>query len=182
MFVATSTRTMANARPKTFEREVWRSVEQIRSERRAASEEEQNKREAERQMKAAIEAAKAERARREAKRREILERIENTMKRSREERVPIGERVPIREILRTLCEFHDVTIGELMSRRRTRFLMQVRHEAIRAVADARPDMSLPEIGRVFDGRDHTTILHSLRTTAKEGFDYRGRISDKGAER
>ncbi len=162
--------TMANARFKVAI-EAPPNAEKIRAERRA------------REVQEAIFRARAvEKARRENRRREILERIEKTLKRYREDRVDrvqLSERIPIRQILRVLCDFHGVTVDDLMSRRRQRYLVKIRHEAIRAVADARPDMSLPELGRVFDGRDHTTIMHSLRQTAKPGFDYRGMPQNTG---
>ncbi|MBX3751922.1 MAG: hypothetical protein KF897_17725, partial [Opitutaceae bacterium] len=44
---------------------------------------------------------------------------------------------------------------------RTRHVVEARFEAIRLVRAARPDLSLPAIGRLFN-RDHTTILHALK--------------------
>ena len=62
---------------------------------------------------------------------------------------------------------HGMSFRDLVGASRTKLLVIARDEAIRAVADARPDMSLPAIGRVFK-RDHTTILHSLRKTWTAG--------------
>lgn len=62
---------------------------------------------------------------------------------------------------------HGVRYQDIVGASRTRSIVIVRHAAMRAVADARPDMSLPQIGRAFN-RDHTTIIHALRKTKKEG--------------
>lgn len=142
---------------------VTRSIEEIRAEKRRAEMAERVRR-----------ASEEQKVIREQRRREILARIEKALNTYKGDRMPREERIPVRQILHTLCDFHGVSVAEVMSRRRLRYLCKIRDEAIRAVADSRPDMSLPEIGRLFDGRDHTTILHSLRKTAKEGCDYRGR--------
>lgn len=162
MFVASYRNTMRNAKPKYVEASVpVKTMAQIRAEKLA---DEKFK-------------ADRERAIREHRRREILARIEAAFKRYKGDRVPVEERIPVRQILGTICAFHGVTRAELMSRGRQRFMCKIRDEAIRAVADARPDMSLPELGRIFGGRDHTTIIHSLRKTAKPGCDCRNRPLD-----
>lgn len=159
MFIASYERTMRNAKPKFYEPVVVRTMDQVRAERMARDE-------AERLRVSARDA-------REKRRREILGKIEYSLNRYRLDNVPLTEKLPIREILKAICDFHGVTVEKIMGRNRQRFMTKIRDEAIRAVADARPDMSLPELGRVFDGRDHTTILFSLKKTAKPGFDYRG---------
>lgn len=62
---------------------------------------------------------------------------------------------------------HGVRYRDIVGVSRAKSLVIIRHAAIRAVADARPDMSLPQIGHVFN-RDHTTILWALRKTKKQG--------------
>ena len=172
MFVASSTRTMANARFKFVEPPecIIRSIDDIRAEKRRLELAEKMAR-----------ATEEQRAIREQRRREILERIESVLKAHKGDRMPREERIPVRQILHTICDFHGVSVAEVMSRRRLRYLCKIRDEAVRAVADSRPDMSLPEIGRMFAGRDHTTILHSLRKTAKPGCDYRGRPLENTSE-
>lgn len=61
----------------------------------------------------------------------------------------------------TLIEFPKITRAELTSRRRTAILVRPRQIAM-YLAKILTDQSLPEIGRRFGGRDHTTVLHAVR--------------------
>jgi chromosomal replication initiation ATPase DnaA len=160
MFVARYENTMRNARPKFVEPVQVRTMDQIRAERRARIEAE----EAEARLAVDL------REKRKKRHDEVTAKIERFLTHYAADKSAI--KVPIKEILQSICDFHGVTIQRLMSRDRQRFMTKIRDEAIRAVADARPEMSLPELGRVFDGRDHTTILFSLRKTAVPGHDYR----------
>ena len=81
--------------------------------------------------------------------------------------VPVHRANSARVIAMTVAARHGMTFELVAGASRNKRIVAVRDEAIRAVADARPDMSLPAIGRVFN-RDHTTILHSLRKTRAEG--------------
>lgn len=66
----------------------------------------------------------------------------------------------VRKVIEAVCNRHEITYTDVMSRSRFADVVAARHEAIVAVAAAFPWMSLPKIGRVF-GRDHTSILHAL---------------------
>lgn len=72
-----------------------------------------------------------------------------------------------RAIVSEVAGNNGLSFSEVVGARRDRHVVAVRDAAIRAVADARPDMSLPAISRIFH-RDHTTIMHSLRKTKKPG--------------
>jgi hypothetical protein len=61
----------------------------------------------------------------------------------------------------TLTEFPSVTITELRSQRRTKTVVRARQIAM-YLAKTETGQSLPELGRRFGGRDHTTILHGVR--------------------
>lgn len=52
--------------------------------------------------------------------------------------------------------------SDLKSHRRSRGYALPRQMAYAAVQQAKPTLSLAEIGRAFGGRDHTTILHGIR--------------------
>lgn len=108
-----------------------------------------------------------ERAVREQRRRQLLDRVERARLTGSADDYPRPRIIPVRDILAEFCFDHDITFAELSGRRRDRHLVALRDEAIRIVADARPDLSLPQLGRIFGGRDHTTILHSLRKTASD---------------
>lgn len=64
------------------------------------------------------------------------------------------------EILREVCERHNITHAELVSRRRQDRLVKPRHEAMYLIA-RRTSLSLPQIGREMGGFDHTTVLHGI---------------------
>ena len=75
-----------------------------------------------------------------------------------------------RAIIREVAERHGVTLADVLGHCRERRVMRARHEAVLAVRQARPRMSLPELGRVFGGRDHTTILNSLDRMSRQAPD------------
>jgi chromosomal replication initiator protein len=54
-----------------------------------------------------------------------------------------------------------VSKTELLSNRRTRTIVKPRQIAM-YLAKVMTPRSLPEIGRRFGGRDHTTVLHAVR--------------------
>lgn len=68
-------------------------------------------------------------------------------------------------IIDRFAKAHKVSVGEIVGPRRSRYLIAPRFEAIVAVAIERPDMSLPQIGRLFN-RDHTSIINAFK---KMGF-------------
>ncbi|MBX5089365.1 chromosomal replication initiator DnaA [Rhizobium lentis] len=69
-----------------------------------------------------------------------------------------------------LRDFPGVTWEDVKGIRRTRHLVEPRHACMRAVYEERKDLSLPALGRIFGGRDHTTILNAVRKRrpAQEG--------------
>jgi hypothetical protein len=77
-------------------------------------------------------------------------------------RPPSSSRPLVKDIIRRVALRHGLPIGLIKGNRRSKHIVAARHEAIVEAALARPDMSLPELGRQFGGRDHTTILHALR--------------------
>lgn len=74
---------------------------------------------------------------------------------------------PVAEIIAAVLEnFPDVTWEEVKGIRRQRNLVTPRQLCMYEVARQRPDLSLPRIGRIFGGRDHTTVLHAVRKLKK----------------
>lgn len=84
---------------------------------------------------------------------------------------PRPERPDAKSIIYKVATVHHVTIGDILGQRRDQFTVKARFAAIRAVSDARPDLTLPQIGKIFK-RDHTSIIHALRATAKPGQHHR----------
>ena len=78
----------------------------------------------------------------------------------------IGEnKVTIDLIQSTVCKFFKISKNEMLSSRRSRYLVRPRQTAI-YLTKSLTSKSLPEIGREFSNRDHTTIIHSVKTIEK----------------
>jgi chromosomal replication initiator protein len=69
--------------------------------------------------------------------------------------------VPDDAILMACCEYFGVSRDEMLSKSRTRQISHARQIAMYLCRDL-TDMSLPRVGQVFGGRDHTTVLHAER--------------------
>lgn len=70
-------------------------------------------------------------------------------------------RIRIEEIQRIVARHYNVSKQDLLSSRRTRTIVKPRQVAMYLAKMLTP-RSLPEIGRRFGGRDHTTVLHAVR--------------------
>jgi chromosomal replication initiator protein len=71
------------------------------------------------------------------------------------------KRVKIEDIQRIVARHYNVSRGDLLSSRRTANVVRPRQVAM-YLAKTLTLRSLPEIGRRFGGRDHTTVLHAVR--------------------
>ena len=71
------------------------------------------------------------------------------------------KRIRIEEIQRIVARHYNVSKQDLLSSRRTRIIVKPRQVAMYLAKMLTP-RSLPEIGRRFGGRDHTTVLHAVR--------------------
>ena len=69
--------------------------------------------------------------------------------------------VTIENIQKTVADYYNVRVGDLLSERRSRSVARPRQIAM-ALAKELTSHSLPEIGEAFGGRDHTTVLHACR--------------------
>jgi chromosomal replication initiator protein len=70
-------------------------------------------------------------------------------------------KMKIEEIQRIVARRYNVSRGDLISARRTAIVVRPRQIAM-YLAKTLTLRSLPEIGRRFGGRDHTTVLHAVR--------------------
>jgi chromosomal replication initiator protein len=70
-------------------------------------------------------------------------------------------RIRIDEILKVISRHYGVSRGDLLSERRHRSVVWPRQIGM-YLAKQLTSRSLPEIGRRFGGRDHTTVLHAIR--------------------
>ena len=71
-------------------------------------------------------------------------------------------KVDIDTIQTIVCKFYKISKNEMLSPRRSRYLVRPRQTAI-YLAKMLTSKSLPEIGRSFANRDHTTVIHSVKT-------------------
>jgi chromosomal replication initiator protein len=70
-------------------------------------------------------------------------------------------RVTIEEIQKRVAEHYNIRLSEMYSARRARAVARPRQVAM-YLAKQLTARSLPEIGRKFGGRDHTTVMHAVR--------------------
>ncbi len=70
--------------------------------------------------------------------------------------------ITIENIQKTVAEYYNIKMSDLKSKSRSRSVARPRQMAI-ALARELTNHSLPEIGREFGGRDHTTVMHACKT-------------------
>jgi len=93
---------------------------------------------------------------------------------------PVGM-AETKQLVAAIAKRHGVTFADIMGPCRRAKIVAARFEAIVAVAQVRYAWSLPQLGRFFGGRDHTTILHAIRTQAvKTGETIRGYTPEEAA--
>ncbi len=69
--------------------------------------------------------------------------------------------VTIENIQKTVVEYYKIRLNEMLAEGRSRSLARPRQIAM-ALTKELTNHSLPEIGKAFGGRDHTTVLHACR--------------------
>jgi hypothetical protein len=75
--------------------------------------------------------------------------------------VSVVKRLKVREIQATVCDHYGLTLVQLLAERRFRPLVRARQVAM-YLCKVLTGRSLPEIGRRFGRKDHTTVLHAAR--------------------
>lgn len=65
-------------------------------------------------------------------------------------------------IQKTVADYYKIKVAELFSRKRTRAIARPRQVAMWLCREV-TSHSYPEIGSAFGGRDHTTVIHAVRT-------------------
>lgn len=74
-------------------------------------------------------------------------------------------RVTIDEIQKAVVEHYSIRMADMTSARRSRAVARPRQMAMYLAKQLTP-RSLPEIGKKFGGRDHTTVMHAVRQIEK----------------
>jgi chromosomal replication initiation ATPase DnaA len=71
-----------------------------------------------------------------------------------------------KNVIREIAEKHGLTPAHLTGAQRTAFIAHARQEAMFEIRRRHPALSLPQIGKLFGDKDHTTVLHAIRTHAE----------------
>ena len=70
-----------------------------------------------------------------------------------------NRQISIENIQKTVADYFKIKVADMYSKKRTRILARPRQMAM-YLARELTDLSYPEIGQAFGGRDHTTVLHA----------------------
>jgi chromosomal replication initiator protein len=76
-----------------------------------------------------------------------------------------NRQISVDNIQKTVADYYKVRVTDMHSKKRSRAVARPRQVAM-ALAKELTQLSLPEIGSNFGGRDHTTVLHACRQIAK----------------
>jgi chromosomal replication initiator protein len=74
--------------------------------------------------------------------------------------VKAEKRVTVDEIQKAVAGYFDLSVEDILSKRRTKTVVRPRHIAM-YLAKSMTTRSLPDIGRRFGGRDHSTVIHAV---------------------
>jgi hypothetical protein len=80
---------------------------------------------------------------------------------STEDEPPKATKITIEKIQQAVCFYYGVARVGVVSARRHKLVVRPRQVAMYLAREMTP-RSMPEIGRRFGGRDHTTVLHAVR--------------------
>ena len=69
--------------------------------------------------------------------------------------------VSIDNIQKTVAQYYNIKLSDLLSKRRSRSITRPRQLAM-SLTKRLTNHSLPEIGEAFNGRDHTTVIHACK--------------------
>ena len=74
----------------------------------------------------------------------------------------VNRQITVESIQKTVAEYFKMKVADLFSKKRTRVIVRPRQIAM-WLAKNLTSLSYPAIGEAFGGRDHTTVLHAVRT-------------------
>ncbi len=76
-----------------------------------------------------------------------------------------NRQVSLDNIQKTVADYYKIKVAEMFSQKRTRNVARPRQIAM-ALAKELTQLSYPELGESFGGRDHTTVIHACRKIAE----------------
>ncbi|WP_300454678.1 chromosomal replication initiator protein DnaA [Accumulibacter sp.] len=74
----------------------------------------------------------------------------------------VNRQITVDSIQKTVADYFKIKVADLFSKKRTRVIVRPRQIAM-WLAKNLTSQSYPSIGEAFGGRDHTTVLHAVRT-------------------
>ena len=74
----------------------------------------------------------------------------------------VNRQITVENIQKTVADYFKIKVSDLFSKKRTRQIVRPRQVAM-WLAKNLTSQSYPSIGEAFGGRDHTTVLHAVRT-------------------
>ena len=77
-----------------------------------------------------------------------------------------NRQISVENIQKTVADFYKIKVSDMYSKKRPASIVRPRQIAM-YLAKELTQKSLPEIGELFGGRDHTTVLHAVRKIAAE---------------
>ena len=77
-----------------------------------------------------------------------------------------NRQVGVENIQKTVADFYKIKVADMYSKKRPASIARPRQIAM-YIAKEMTQKSLPEIGELFGGRDHTTVLHAVRKISAE---------------
>lgn len=101
-----------------------------------------------------------------------------------EDITPQAARPQVKDIQLATCRHYDISRADMLSPVQTKDLVLPRHVAIFLCKKLSPERSLPDIGRRFGGRDHTTCLFAFRKIErliKEDLELASNVADIEAD-
>lgn len=75
----------------------------------------------------------------------------------------------IQKIIKDIANSYQITSAQLCSPQRSKHIVSARNKAIHLVYERFSHLSLNDLGRIFGGRSHSTILHALKEQKKNRF-------------
>jgi chromosomal replication initiator protein len=77
-----------------------------------------------------------------------------------------NRQISVENIQKTVADYYKIKVADMYSKKRPASIARPRQIAM-YLAKELTQKSLPEIGELFGGRDHTTVLHAVRKMAAE---------------
>ena len=77
-----------------------------------------------------------------------------------------NRQIGVENIQKTVADYYKIKVSDMYSKKRPASIARPRQIAM-YLAKELTQKSLPEIGELFGGRDHTTVLHAVRKIGAE---------------